>query len=325
MPTVVYRWMVLLVAILVAEVKLAAQDFNVQQFRTLPNDISAYITPEYDLNHEACALLKVVCEDRFAFSTPLGIVRRKNEVGEVWLYVPHGTRMITLKHPQWGVLRDYVFPMALESRMTYELVIQPPLDVRIERFWRIDARPKRLTVFTHLAQYDLKVLPVSELKRIPMKWEAYVSAMLAAGKDVLPGIKVGLLKNHGVYLSVYSDFGNWNRVKVGVCDANGYMVAEGYTPYYTGRTASGELLLLAGAVHRLHPSWYVYEGGGYGIRRVYWQLAEGDWVCNAGHSVEGWSAETGVIYRYRRYMFSGGVVTLKGSYWMGVLGVGMCF
>ena len=53
-----------------------------------------------------------------------------NDVGEIWLYLPNGTRLLTLKHPQWGVIRDYRFPTPLESRMTYELVLAPPLGYR---------------------------------------------------------------------------------------------------------------------------------------------------------------------------------------------------
>ena len=103
-----------------------AQEFKVHSFRCLPNDITAWIDPVRDLNDEACALIKVVGDPDFVFSTPLGIVSRKNEVGEIWLYVPHGTVKLTIKHPRWGVLRDYRFPAALESRLTYELVIASP-------------------------------------------------------------------------------------------------------------------------------------------------------------------------------------------------------
>ena len=105
---------------------LDAQEFKVHSFRCLPNDITAWVDPVRDLNDEACALIKVVGDPDFVFSTPLGIVSRKNEVGEIWLYVPHGTVKLTIKHPRWGVLRDYRFPAALESRLTYELVIASP-------------------------------------------------------------------------------------------------------------------------------------------------------------------------------------------------------
>ena len=107
-----------------------AQEFSVRTFRMLPNDISAYIDPVRDLNGEACALVKVVGDKDFAFSSPLGIVKRRNDVGEIWLYLPNGTRLLTLKHPQWGVIRDYRFHTPLESRMTYELVLTPPLGYR---------------------------------------------------------------------------------------------------------------------------------------------------------------------------------------------------
>ena len=86
---------------------LQAQEFSVASFRLLPNDVSAFINNVRDLNDEACALIKVVAPSDFAFSSPLGIVKRKDEVGEIWLYLPKGTKTLTLKHPEWGVLRDY--------------------------------------------------------------------------------------------------------------------------------------------------------------------------------------------------------------------------
>lgn len=95
--------MALLLAILAAGLqKAAGQQFSVAGFRVLPNDVSAFITPVYDLNDEPCALIKVVALEEFAFSSPLGIVKRKDEVGEIWIYLPRGSKMITLKHPQWA-------------------------------------------------------------------------------------------------------------------------------------------------------------------------------------------------------------------------------
>lgn len=317
---------ILFLGVLFVASHIKAQSFKVQQFRPLPNDISAYIAPEYDLNHEACALLKIVCEDRFAFSTPLGIIRRKNMVGEVWLYVPHNTRLITLKHPSWGVLRDYRLPVALESRMTYELVITPPLTVQVTQFLHIDRQPTRLSHSVRMTELYPDALPISNKIQTPIKLETFVSATVAIGNNMLlPGIRAGIMKRHGGYLSVHTDFGNWSRNEAGICDANGYLSAEGYTPYYTGNTSSGELLFTAGAIHRLHQSWYLYEGIGYGIRRVYWESMTGEWIRNSDCSDEGWAAEAGIVFRHQHYMFSGGVSTLHGSDWMGVLGIGYCF
>lgn len=91
----------------VATVVPAAADstFTVASFRQLPTDVSAFIDAVRDLNGEACALLKVVAPADFAFSSPLGIVERRDKVGEIWLFLPKGTKTITLKHPQWGLIR----------------------------------------------------------------------------------------------------------------------------------------------------------------------------------------------------------------------------
>ena len=103
-----------------------AQEFSVASFRLLPNDVSAFINNVRDLNDEACALIKVVAPSDFAFSSPLGIVKRKDEVGEIWLYLPKGSKTLTLKHPEWGVLRDYRLGEPLESRMSYEMKLNLP-------------------------------------------------------------------------------------------------------------------------------------------------------------------------------------------------------
>ncbi len=111
----------------------ADSTFSVESFRQLPTDVSAFIDAVRDLNDEACALLKVVAPADFAFSSPLGIVERRDKVGEIWLFLPKGTKSITLKHPQWGVLRDYAFGTKLESRMTYEMHLRLPQAAVVEK------------------------------------------------------------------------------------------------------------------------------------------------------------------------------------------------
>ena len=122
--------MILLFILSLWSASVQAQEFSVAGFRLLPNDVSAFITPVRDLNDEPCALVKVEAPSDFAFSTPLGIVSRKDKVGEIWLYLPKGSKLLTIKHPEWGVLRDYRFSKPLESRMTYELKLKPMITTR---------------------------------------------------------------------------------------------------------------------------------------------------------------------------------------------------
>lgn len=98
--------MILLFILSLWSASVQAQEFSVAGFRLLPNDVSAFITPVRDLNDEPCALVKVEAPSDFAFSTPLGIVSRKDKVGEIWLYLPKGSKLLTIKHPEWGVLRE---------------------------------------------------------------------------------------------------------------------------------------------------------------------------------------------------------------------------
>ena len=98
MPAYMCRSAMLLFVLMVAGcVRLYAQDFRVEGFRQLPNDVSAFISPVRDLNGDACALVKVIASSDFAFSSPLGIVKRKDDVGEILLYLPQGSRKITIK------------------------------------------------------------------------------------------------------------------------------------------------------------------------------------------------------------------------------------
>lgn len=103
----------------------SAQNISVASFTLLENDLTANTTGtmERDQNGEVAALIKVVTtEQGFVFDGGMsGIVKTKQGVGEVWVYVPHGIKRITIQHPQLGVLRDYFFPIPIDKAKTYEL------------------------------------------------------------------------------------------------------------------------------------------------------------------------------------------------------------
>lgn len=106
---------------------VSAQDISVFSFRALENDLTAntYGTMEKDFNGETAALIKVMTtEQGFVFDGGMvGIVKTKQGIGEIWVYVPHGIKKITIQHPQLGVLRDYYFPIPIEKARTYEMVL----------------------------------------------------------------------------------------------------------------------------------------------------------------------------------------------------------
>jgi uncharacterized protein (TIGR02145 family) len=104
----------------------SAQNISVKSFKVLPNDQTARVhEPVKDQNGEKCALIKVVTtQTGFAWEGgTLGITEVRKKTGEYWIYVPYGSKKITIKHNQLGVLRDYVYPEAIKKATVYEMVL----------------------------------------------------------------------------------------------------------------------------------------------------------------------------------------------------------
>ena len=106
---------------------LMAQNISVKSFQSLPMDMTAtsVVDKRVDQNGKAAALIKIVTpETGFTFEGgTLGIVDSKQQIGEVWVWVPQGLRKITIRHHKYGVLNNFYFPLDLESERTYEMIL----------------------------------------------------------------------------------------------------------------------------------------------------------------------------------------------------------
>lgn len=103
------------------------QKFSVESFRLLPTDMTASSREwkHIDQNGATAALIKIVTsETGFAFDGgTLSVLDSKQMVGEIWVWVPYGSRKITISHQQLGVLREYRYPVEIEAERTYEMVL----------------------------------------------------------------------------------------------------------------------------------------------------------------------------------------------------------
>ena len=290
------------------------QQFTVSGFRTLSNDISAFVHSVRDLNGTACALIKVQVSSDFAFSTPLGIVKREDKVGEVWLYVPEGTRQLTIKHPRWGVLRDYRFPQPLESRMAYELMLRlPPSPVVLRHDTVVRTQVLRDTIVTVAPRPHI---PFTVMTLATVGVYAHGSSW---GLMVLAG------KRNGAFLHATTDLRGGIGER-GECDENGQADGWTSTPYYNGHTQFRHCLLTAGAMHRLARRLYLFEGLGWGRSSTYWQLASsegGGYLRCRDRSAEGLAAESGLMALVGQCCFSCSASTVKGKYWQTQVGIGI--
>lgn len=301
---------------------LSAQDFSVGNFQDLPNDISAFINPVKDLNDEGCALIKVIASSPdFAFSTPLGIAKRIDKTAEIWLYVPRGTKKITIKHSSWGVLRDYPFPSKLESHKTYELAIKEPLQNKMVA----DAKPMVTTIRDTLILTKTDTLVV-KLSKSHVPLESDILATAGYGGKALYhnwGVLATIMKRHGAFIHVSTNFGKTGHA-VATCDKNGLI--DGVERYYSGIKRRKSIMATAGAIHRVGPHFAIFEGLGYSSNTLAWQLAPsegGGFVNNSYFSHKGLTAELGVILRFHRIAISGSVLSIRGTEWFGSIGIGI--
>ena len=314
--TIVYMLLALLAAF---PDHLSAQQFKVKKFRELSNDISAFVEPVKDLNGTPCALLKVICSPDFAFSTPLGIVKRVNEVGEIWLYLPAGSRMITLKHPRWGVVRDYGFPQELESRMTYEMSLEQP---RMLAAPEIVFQPQKKTIILNDTIIGRHAVPPKK-RREKIRWCAAASIGFSAYGPSY-GIRLSGNRKHGIYISALSNFGK--AAHVGTCDRNGNPVDGSEPDYDTGKTRSSRLLITAGWLQPLVAGkLFLHAGAGYSRYLVLWEKAGGNWWKNQDLSNSGFAADAGLAYRLRHLHLGIGVVTFAGRHWEPQISIGYEF
>ena len=305
---------ILLVLWFILPSQMKAQDFSVANFRSLPNDVSAFIHPVRDLNNEACALIKVVAPSDFAFSSPLGIVKRKDEVGEIWLYLPKGTKQLTIKHPEWGVLRDYRLGKPLESRMTYELKLNLP-------------KPEVTEIHDTITQVKTVVDTVTVQKVRPkMPLRLYTLATLALHENGPSyGIFFALMHRHGFFLHASSNLKSIGNT-VGDCDKEGYIPGNNIKPYYSGETRHSNYTLTAGAIQHLAKDICLFEGIGYGRSATAWEQSQsegGGYLLNDGLTHKGVAAELGALASFGRITFSASSLTIAGKQWQGCIGIGI--
>jgi hypothetical protein len=126
---------------------MSAENIKVTKFERLETDLTAntHGTEKLDQNGEKAALIKIQAPERgFTFDGgSLGIVAREEHEGEIWLYVPRRAKKLTIQHKDYGVLRDYYYPVPVEGARTYEMY----LDIGIGRYVTIASEMASSTIY----------------------------------------------------------------------------------------------------------------------------------------------------------------------------------
>lgn len=222
--------------------------------------------------------------------------------------------MLTLKHPQWGVIRDYKLGKPLESRMTYELKLNQPKPIIAE---------KHDTIIQIKTVTDTIAIPQAKPK---MPLSIYTLATIALHQDGPSyGIFFAMMHRHGFFLHASSDFKSIGKTE-GNCDKDGIIAQTNDKPYYTGKTRHSNYTMTVGAIHHIYKSLRLFEGIGYGRTATAWQLGEsegGGYLLNDGLTHKGVAGELGILGSIGRLTLSASAITIAGKQWQGSIGIGI--
>lgn len=109
----------LFIMLILGSMATIAQKIEVKSFERLDRDMAARMAKVTDVNGDLCAILKIeTIEKGFEFSGCI-IEKTEQKTGEIWVYVSPGVKFLTIKHPNFGVLRNYMFPQTIEGGTVY--------------------------------------------------------------------------------------------------------------------------------------------------------------------------------------------------------------
>ena len=116
----------LLVLILTFSLHVNAQKkIQVTKFEKNVTSLIGSMNQVEDNTGEACAVLRVRMPDNiFEIEPNLGIVKKETKTGELLLWIPVGTKRLTVRHYGVMPLAGYEIPVRLEPKVTYDAEVE---------------------------------------------------------------------------------------------------------------------------------------------------------------------------------------------------------
>ena len=100
--------------------QLKAQDIQITKFKRDITNLKASTEPVYDNTGEACALIRFLVSGKdYTIEPNLGMMRQENLPGEIRMYVPKGTKRLTVRRKDYMPLTGYEIPVVIEPKVTY--------------------------------------------------------------------------------------------------------------------------------------------------------------------------------------------------------------
>ena len=121
--TIIWTALLLWIAT-VATAQSRRQEIQISQFEHNQLDLGARMNPVLDRNGDACARIKFHVRDTsFVVTSNMGVLKRETELGVISVWVPQGTKRLTVRHE--GVLPlVYNIPVPIVSKTGYKAVLE---------------------------------------------------------------------------------------------------------------------------------------------------------------------------------------------------------
>lgn len=98
---------------------------QVSKFEKNITSLIGSVNPVEDNTGEACAVLRIWMPDNdFEVEPNLGVLKRETKTGEQLLWIPVGTKRLTIRHNGVMPLAGYAIPFRLEPKVTYDAEVE---------------------------------------------------------------------------------------------------------------------------------------------------------------------------------------------------------
>ena len=305
-------------------------EFFVSSFKALEMDLDARLHPEIDENGKKAALVKVVTGERgFSFDVGImGIVGIRQEVGEIWVYIPENVRRMTIRHKDFGVIRDYEFGVPVVSACVYELVLHTP-----ERGSALQVSDKAASGIVPAASAPVTGIAIPSLTASGRKTEKKWFVNVHAG--IVPDFSAGLMagrtyvgtddgRGFGWYLKGVSDFRFQTRYDY-ECLGDGTVDGEQIWTKQNGHTWKSRYSVTGGMIWKCLRCLGFYAGLGAGQKSLVWEDSQDRRVRVKDWSYKGMAMDAGAMLSFGRWNVSAGVSSITGGYYGLEAGFGVCF
>jgi len=299
----------------------AQEGFCVTSFQKLDWDLDARtIHPMIDQNGKKAALIKVnTVETDFDFDVGMmGVVAVKQEIGEIWVYVPEKVQHITIRHKKFGVIRNYKFEIPVESAVVYELVLNTPPP----------ESPTQTIILKEVKSQEpvLKSSTEQAVSSVVKEKKSWFFANFAMG--VVPELSYGFLagwRSPSVGCFVKMRTSKKSPETAFFCTSDGKL-SDGNPLWTSGESATSRFSASAGVVAKIWKPVNIYLGAGYGTRKEAWQDIEGAWGEVTDRTFKGVSADMGILLMLNNHLsIHVGITTTQFKYLDAEAGFGVNF